>query len=424
MESNAKSVDVINVRITHKTADVPLLEAVSFKDKTNAYAEMHTLEGVQESVLIQTCNRVELYLVSQNRHRTIKSAVAYLENRALANTIEADKAIEYSVNRGALNHLLRVTSGIESMVIGEEQVINQVWNAYLEAEKAKATGPVLSLLFNRAVNVGRRVRSKTGISKGAVSVGSAAVKLAEDLLGGLNKKNILVMGAGETATLVAKAMAKRCLKPIFIANRTQERALRLAEELGGKAVKFNKLNEVLKDADVVLCATSAPHYLLTKEILSKVTPKRKEHNNLLVIDISNPRNVEETIKDLPGIELYSIDDLSQIAEQNKQERQKSVQKASEIIDEELATLERAVKAESVRDIVSDFLNQIEAVRKRELEKAFSSLDELDEHKKKIITDLTGIILKQTYLPLITNFKQAAQNNEKDVIEVATGLFKL
>ncbi len=424
MQSPAKSVDVINVRITHKTAAVPLLEAVSFKDKTNVYEEVRTLEGVQESVFIQTCNRVELYLVSEDRHKTIKSAIEYLENRASTNTIEVDKAIEYSINRGALNHLLRVTSGLESMVIGEDQVINQVWNAYLEAEKAKATGPVLSLLFNRAVNVGRRVRNKTGISKGAVSVGSAAVKLAEELLGGLNKKNILVMGAGETATLVAKAMAKRCLKPIFIANRTQERALRLAEELGGTAVKFNKLNEVLKDADVVLCATSAPHYLLTKEILSKVSPKRRNHNNLLVIDISNPRNVEEAIKDLSGVELYSIDDLSLIAEQNKLERQKSVQKASEIVDEELITLERAMKAESIRVTVSNFLNQIEAIRQRELENAFNSLYGLDEHKKKVITDLTGIILKQTFLPLITNFKQAAENNEKDVIEAATTLFKL
>lgn len=424
MESNAKSVDVINVRITHKTADVPLLEAVSFKDKTNAYAEMHTLEGVQESVLIQTCNRVELYLVSQNRHRTIKSAVAYLENRALANTIEADKAIEYSVNRGALNHLLRMTSGLESMVIGEEQVINQVWNAYLEAEKAKATGPVLGLLFNRAVNIGRRVRSKTGISKGAVSVGSAAVGLAEDLLGNLNGKKILVMGAGETATLVAKAMARRCLSPIFIANRTHERASRLAKELGGKAVKFNKLDEVLVDADVVLCATSAPHYLLTKEKVSKLIIDRQNESSLLVIDISNPRNVEEAIKELPGVELYSIDDLTSIAEQNKLERNKSVEEASKIVDEELAILERAVKAGSVRDLISGVFSKIEEIRQRELVNALNKIDGFDERQRKVVSDLTGIMLKQTFLPLVANFRQAAESNEKELIEVATKLFEI
>ena len=217
---------------------MPLLEAVSFKDKTAAYSEIRSLEGVQETVLIQTCNRTELYLVSEDAQKTTKSAAAYLRNRAGAYKGKASKAIEYSTNRDALSHLLKVASGLDSMVIGEDQVINQVWNAYLEAEKAKATGPVLSLLFNRAVNVGRRVRSETGISKGAVSVGSAAVELAENLLETLNDKKILIMGAGETATLVAKAMARRCLSPIFIANRTHERALRLAQELGGKAVNL------------------------------------------------------------------------------------------------------------------------------------------------------------------------------------------
>ena len=137
MHSSAKTVDIINVRITHKTAHVPLLEAVSFKDKANAYAEMRSLDGAQESVLIQTCNRIELYLVSEDGYKTVKSAVEYLANRASAHTAEACKAIEYAVNRDALSHLLRVASGLESMVIGEDQVINQVWNAYLEARKSK-----------------------------------------------------------------------------------------------------------------------------------------------------------------------------------------------------------------------------------------------------------------------------------------------
>jgi glutamyl-tRNA reductase len=206
MHSSLKTADIVNVRVTHKTARVPLLEAVSFKDKVKAYSELRSLDGVQESVIIQTCNRVELYLVTDQGDITVKSAVEYLENRASAHTAEACKAIEYSVNRDALNHLLRVASGLESMVIGEDQVTNQVWNAYLEAEKVKAAGPVLSLLFNRAVNIGRRVRRETGINRGAVSVGSVAVELAEDLLNSLNDKKILVLGAGETGTLVAKAM--------------------------------------------------------------------------------------------------------------------------------------------------------------------------------------------------------------------------
>jgi len=423
MYSSAKTF-IINVRITHKTAHVPLLEAVSFKDKANAYAEVRSLDGVQEAVLIQTCNRIELYLVSEDGYKTAKSAVEYLVNRASTHTKEACKAIECAVNRDALSHLLRVTSGLESMVIGEDQIINQVWDAYLEAEKANAAGPVFSLLFNRAVNVGRRVRHKTGINKGAVSIGSAAVELAEKLLETLNEKKILIMGAGETGTLVAKVMARRCLSPIFIANRTYERAVRLAEELCGKAVKFDKLDEVLIDADVIFCSTSAPHYLLTKELVSKLIMARQNKNDLLVLDISNPRNVEESIKELPRVKLYNIDDLTVIAERNKQRRQKSMQEAYKIIDEELTVLERAVKEYSVRGIISDLLSQAEEIRQRELAKTFNMLNELDERQRKIVNDLTSILLKQTFLPIVENFRRAAANNETELIEAATELLEI
>ena len=422
--SGSKPVDIINVRITHKTARVPLLEAASFKDKADAYAEIRSLDGVQESVLIQTCNRVELYLVSEHGDRTVKSAVGLLENRASADPEEACKAVEWGVNGEALNHLLRVASGLESMVVGEDQVINQVWNAYLEAEKVKASGPVLSLLFNRAVNVGRRVRRETKLSKGAVSVGSAAVELAENLLGSLKEKKILVMGAGETGTLIAKAMARRCLNPIFVANRTYERAFRLAEELGGKAVMFDKFGEVLVDADVVFCSTSAPHYLLTKELVSWLLSARHNRKELIVIDVSNPRNVEEAIRDLPYVKLYNIDDLTSIAEHNKAQRQKSVADAHKIVNEELESLEQAVKGDSVRETVSTLLSQVEGSRKRELSKALDMMGELDERQKKIVSDLTNILLKRTFLPVVENLRLAAQNNETEVVEVAAKLLEL
>ena len=423
MHCSANTVDIVNVRITHKTAHVPLLEAVSFKNKADAYNEIRSLTGVQESVLIQTCNRIELYLISEDGYATVNAAVKFLANRASDNTAEARKAIEYSVNHDALKHLMQVACGLESMVIGEDQVANQVWNSYLEAEKVNAIGPVLCLLFNRAVNVGRRVRRETGINKGAVSVGSAAVELAENLLGSLTEKKILIMGAGETGTLVAKSMARRCLSPIFIANRTYERALRLAEELGGKAVKFNKLGEVLVDADVVFCSTSAPHYLLTKGLVSKLIKKRKNKNHLLVIDISNPRNVEEAINELLHINLYNIDDLTTIAERNKQMRQKNLEEAYKIVDDAVSLLESAVRADSIREIVSDLLSQLEVSRQKELAKALAMM-ELDERQKKIVNNLTSILLKQMVLPVVENLRRAAANNETELIKVGAKLFDI
>jgi len=296
MLSSMKTDHVVNVRITHKTARVPLMEAVVFKDKVQALAELHAMENITECLILQTCNRIELYLVSEEGEKTLETAKQYLANRASIHYKEAFEAIETAIDHDAYKHLLKITTGLESMIIGEEQILNQVWDAYLEAEKAKRVGSILKHLFNRAMTVGRRIRDVTGINKGAVSVGSAAVELAATLLNNLEDKKILVMGAGEIGTLVAKALARRCLSPIFIANRTYSRAVTLAEGLSGKAVKFDKFPEILVDADVVICATSAPHILLSKDIVSCSMSQRANRNDLIIIDISNPRGVEKTVE--------------------------------------------------------------------------------------------------------------------------------
>jgi glutamyl-tRNA reductase len=423
MHSSAKADHVVNVRITHKTARVPLMEAVSFKDKEKALAEVRSLENVEECIILQTCNRIEIYIVAEEAENTAKVAKEYLAKRAGANAEEAYKAIETAVDEEAFNHLLRVTSGLESMVIGESQVLNQVWDAYLEAEKAKTVGPILKHLFNRATTVGRRVRNETGIDKGAVSVGSAAVELATNLLGNLEDKKVLVMGAGEIGTLVAKALARRCLSPIFIANRTYDRAVSLAEDLSGKAVKFDQFEEVIVDADVVICSTSAPHYTLTKDQVSKLMTQRVNKSNLVIIDISNPRNVEKTVEEVAGTKLYNIDDLQLIANKNKQERERSIDKAVSMLNDELVILENDMKSLSVRLIISSLLSRAEDVRQRELATALGMLGTVDERQKRILEDLTSILLKQTFIPIVENLRLAAKNGDAQLIETAVKLFE-
>lgn len=424
MHSSAKNIHIINVRITHKTARVPLIEAVAFKDTRSALKAIRSMENVDECVLLQTCNRIELYIVSEESEKVAKMAKDFLAKRAETLAEEVTKAIECSLNGDALRHILRLTSGLESMVIGEDQILNQVWDAYLEAESAKAAGIILKHLFMRAMSVGRHVRKETGINKGAVSIGSAAVELAESLLGKLNQKKVLVMGAGETGTLVAKALARRCLKPIFIANRTYARAVKLARDLSGRAIKFDKLEEALVDADVVICSTSAPHYLLTKDLVSKFMKQRQNTNNLVIIDISNPRNVEKATQEIEKVELYDIDDLQLIAEKNKQKRQKSIEKASEIIEKELISLNRDIKIQSVRDIVSLLFSRAEEIRQKELAEALQMLGPIGAKEKKIIEDLTFILLKQTYVPIVENLRLAAKDDDKKLIEVAIKLFGL
>ena len=423
MYSSAKTDHVINVRITHKTARVPLMEAVAFKDKEKAFAEIRSLENVEECLILQTCNRIEIYIVTEEVEKTVNLAKDYLAKRATANAEEASKAIETSLDNDAFNHLLKVTSGLESMVIGEDQVLNQVWDAYLVAENAKTVGPILKHLFNRAMTVGRHVRNETGINKGAVSIGSAAVELAVNLLGNLEEKKILVMGAGEIGTLVAKALARRCLSPIFIANRTYDRAVKLAEDLSGKAVKFDQFEEVLVDADVVICSTSAPHYLLTKEMVSRLMKQRTNKNDLVIIDISNPRNVEKAVQEVTGTKLYNIDDLQFIAEKNKQERQKNIQKAVKILDEELVILNQDMKRLSVRLIISSLLSRAEEVRQKELATALTMIGNVNGRERKILEDLTSILLKQTFVPIVENLRLAAKNGDMQLIDMAVKLFE-
>ena len=423
MHSSAKTDHVINVRITHKTARVPLMESVSFKDKAQGLAEICSLQDVEECLILQTCNRVEIFLVTGETVHVAFLTKEYLAKRAGVNYEEAKQAIEIDMDNYAVNHLLRITSGLESMVIGEDQVLNQVWDAFLEAENAKTIGPILKHLLNRAMTVGRRVRNETGINKGAVSIGSAAVELAVKLLGSLENKKILVMGAGEIGTLVAKALARRCLSPIFIANRTYDRAVTLAEALSGKVVKFNQFEEVLVDADVVICSTSAPHYLLTKEIVSRLIAQRVNKNNLVIIDISNPRNVEKAVQEVAGTKLYNIDDLQMIANTNKMEREKSIEKAEQILDQELVVLDQDMKSLSTRLIISSLLSSAEEVRQKELVTALNMLGDLDERQKKILDDLTSILLKQTFIPIVENLRSAAKNGDEKLIETAVKLFE-
>ncbi len=399
------------------------MEAVAFKEKTESLAEIKALEGAEECLILQTCNRIELYIVTEEAEQTCILAKKYLASRAGTNAEEAAKAIETSIDNEAIDHLLRVTSGLESMVIGEDQVLNQVWDNYLEAENAKTVGPILKHLFNRAMTVGRRVRNETGINKGAVSIGSAAVELAVSLLGTLEDKKILVMGAGEIGTLVAKALARRCLKPIFIANRTYDRAVSLAENLSGQAVKFDHLEEVLVDADVVICSTGAPHYLLTKDLVSKLMARRMNQNNLVIIDISNPRNVEKSVSEVPKAKLYNIDDLQLIADKNMLERQKSMKKAEQILGEELVILDQDMKSLSVRLIISSLLSNAEQIRQKELVTALNMMGNVDEREKRILEDMTSILLKQTFIPIIENLRVAAKNGDQKLIETAVKLFE-
>jgi len=414
--------DIVNVRMTFRKAKVPLLEAVSFRDKSKAYAEVLAFGQVDECVILQTCNRVEFYLVSREGEALAKKLSEYLANRAGAMREEALKAIETALNHEALAHLLHVASGLDSMIIGENEILGQVWNAYLEAESLNATGPILRTAFKKAVSVGRRVRAETGINVGPSSFGAMAVKLAESLLGGIDGKSAVVIGAGEMGTRVAKALARHKPHAIFVANRTYDRAVKLAEEVGGKALKLDMLEDALVEADVAICTTAAPHYILTRDDMCRILERRHKNDDLLIIDISNPRNVEKSIKEVSGVKLYDIDDFRAIVERNLEEKRKSMERALEIVEEELPLLCRELKELSVRELISRIVSHVEGVRKEELTRAFNMLDSVDGREQKVIDNLTRTLLKRVLLPIVERIKAAALRDDEQLIEGAVKLF--
>lgn len=420
---SAPPINIINIRVTFRKASVPLLEAISFRDLSEAYEALR-FPGVQESVVLQTCNRVELYLVTAQKDALAEKIKEYLASRAGVLRSEVLRAIEVSMNEEALLHLLKVASGIDSMVIGENEILRQVWDAYLEAEKRGAAGPILHAVFERALKVGKRVRSETGISRGAISVGSVAVKFADSLLGGIEGRNVLVIGAGEMGTAVAKALTRHKPNAIFIANRTHERALKLAEKVSGKALRFDMLEEALREADVVICATAAPHYTLTREKVAKAMEQRQRGKEMLLIDISNPRNVEEAVGEVNGVRLYCIDDLQPIVSKNLEERRRSVGRALEILEEELSILCKGLKIQMIHCYVSRLMTRVEDVRREEVAKALKMLGEVDEKERKIIENLTGAIVKKLFMPIVENLRDAALNGDSAAIEYASRLLEL
>jgi len=424
MEASTGNSHIINARITHQNSGISLIETTAVKDLKKTLKKLYANDSIDECVILQTCNRTEAYVISKNPKTASEELKEHLLNRCKTKPAEAKNAIEVCSNQDALKHLLRVSSGLESMVIGEDQILGQVWNSYRTAKSAKTVGPILKTVFTRAVSVGRRVRNETKINRGAISIGSIAVDLAKTLLGSLNGKTVLIMGAGETGTLVAKALSTCSPHAIFIANRTYERAVKLADELQGEVVKFDKLENALKDADVVICSTSAPHYLLKKEPVSKIMQQRVNKKGLMIIDISNPRNVEDSVKEIEGVNLYNIDDLRGIADKNKDKRQGKTEKASKIVEESLFLLEQDLKAQSVSDIVSFLFAHAEGIRQKELSKAQSMLGNLDPKKKGVIDSLTFEIVEQTLVPIVAKLRNAAVNGDKQMIDAATELFKL
>ena len=397
---------ILNIRIDHKTADIQTMEkGVSYLNDLFQYLDSNYT--ISEFIPIQTCNRTEYYFKLND----------YNDSNLIFKQIN-DKLKEYNAliaekDDDALLHILRLASGLESMIIGEDQILGQIKDALAKSKKEGTSGIVLNTIFTKAIHVGQVARNKTTINQGSVSIGSAAVDLSEEVHGDLTNKKVLVIGAGKMGVLVAKALAEKQLKAIMVSNRTHDKAVELANELGGHAIRFNLLNITLADVDVIISATGAPHPILTKEKMSKGIPKDRRES-VIIVDIANPRDVEEEVKEL-GIKVFDIDDLRDIADKNQKMREKSAKEVELIIDEELTLLKKSLKHLQVEPLIGDIRSEMETVRINETKKALRKLGDLSKKDKKIVNNLTKSVVDKIFYDFVNNIRSAAEEDETEVI---------
>ena len=397
--------------LSHHTADVAALEVFRFSDENSFLSR--AAERFKGVVLLQTCNRVEVIVQG--------------DAAALSDFLEEQDRHGFYVKEGtgALRHLLLLASGVDSMIVGEDQIIGQLKKSVADAQAAKTCSGFLELCINKAVHVGIEVRKRTEINRGAVSIGSAAVLLAESQIGSLGGRHILVIGSGEMGFLVAQALAAKHLTAIYVANRTYLRAKMLAEKIGGKAVRLSELYHYITLSDVVISCTSAPHPIihcneLREAMKARCWPLEGHPRPLILIDIAQPRDVEEGAGRIDGVRLFDIDNLRSINEQTMSNRKTEAERARRFIEEELVIFIRQLNRKTADDILAALHTWAKAVRTRERDKAVARLGNSDEKTAEVIDDLTRVLSKKLLTDATFAIRASAEAGD---LESAEALLK-
>jgi glutamyl-tRNA reductase len=376
--------ELLALGVSHKTAPLDLRERLALTEgrAVSALRELTDAAGIHEAAAISTCNRTELYLIVSDPVEAESTALGVLTRQAEIRPTELLGHLYSLRSEEAARHLLRVTAGLDSMIVGEAEIQGQVKRAYELALVEGGTGPILNRLFRGALAAGGRAREETGISEKGVSIPSVAVELARRALGDLSDRRVLVVGAGETAELVARALVSRGVHSVFVANRHYDRAIGLAQRFDGSAVRFEELPEQLARADIVVTATNSPHHIVERDGLAQVMEARNERP-LLAIDIAVPRDIEPECREIAGVSVHDIDDVQQIVERNTSGREAEARQAERIIEIELDRFERWLAALEVVPTIAALRERGDEIVRRVLaenEGRWESLGEADRER--------------------------------------------
>ncbi len=420
------STELITLGASHKTAPLALRERLALPEGRAArvLSELTAHEAIHEAVAISTCNRTELVLVAADGVEAESTTLSILAREAETRPTELLGHLYSKHGRDAVSHLFEVASGLDSMIVGEAEVQGQVKRAYELALVEGATGPISNRLFREALATGKRVRTDTGVSRSRVSVSSVAVELAADMLGDLSQRRVLVVGAGENGELTARALRERGVETVFVANRHYDRAIGLASRFGGAAVRFEELPAELERADIVVTSTGSPHQIIGREELELVASERAGRP-LVLIDIAVPRDIDPSVRDLPGIALYDMDDLQRAVDRNVSAREAEATRARTLVEADVERFEQFMARLDVLPTVAALRERGEAIVQqvlRENEPRWESMSDADRARAEAMA--RSIVARLLHEPTLRLKGAAGEEGSYRHVQALRELFAL
>ena len=416
-EGRHLSMHILLVGLNHKTAPLQVRESVAFPKEQLAEALPALKSRVGEGVILSTCNRTEVYSVSDEPAAALQQVKVFLaEFHGLRTEDLAPHLYDY-IDGEAVRHLFRVAGGLDSMIVGESQILGQVRDSLAAATEHESAELPLVGLFHAGVRAGRRVREETDVGRNALSVSYAGVRLAQRVLGDLRPLKVLLIGAGEAGRLVASALRTVGVGDLVVSNRTKERAYELSESLGARVAPFSEIPAALADADIVIAATDSPGFIVTPDMVSnsgRVQPQ-------FFFDLAMPRDVDPRVGELKGTTLFNIDGLASIAEENLEERHRAATDAEAIVDEEVARFLRWWDGLDAVPVIKTLQQQAEQIRKRELERALRRLTDISANDREVVEALTRSIVKKL---LHQPTKYLRQDADKSQLQALGELFRM
>lgn len=418
--------NLIVVGVNHKTAPVEIREKLAFTGKhiEDSLRKLVEYTHLSESVILSTCNRVEIYARAHHKEFGIENIKSFL---CTFHGLERPKLDEYLysyANEETVEHLFKVSASLDSMVVGEPQILGQVKEAYSTARSVRTTGMLLNQLFERAFTAAKKVRAETSIAENAVSISYAAVELAKKIFDRLDDKAVMLVGAGEMSELAARHLVSNGVKMVMVSNRTFDRAVELARELKGNAIRFENFPDELERTDIVICSTAAPHFIIKKEDVEAALHRRK-NQPMFFIDIAVPRNIDPAVNDIENVYLYNIDDLEGVIQSNKREREKEAQKGLAIVKKEVDQFLHWMDTLDAVPAIVALREKAEKIRLEEMEKTLNKWGDITDKERLAIDNMSAAMFKKfLHTPIVSLKKQTESRDGHWYLKVIKDLFNL